>query len=201
MKRIDNNNCYSEKEASFMKWGQDIRATMLKPLLLLLVKCRITADILTLLSLLSGLAGAIALYHSVPLGLSLILLHVIFDGIDGPLARMTQTDSNEGSFTDTMSDQLVIAAVGVVLIDLQIVSALAGLLYILSYTVVVGFAMVRNALAIPYSWLIRPRFMVYVWLPVEFYLLEGSLVYLLYLFSLMLIYKSITGFVRIKNTL
>ena len=36
----------------------------------------------------------------------------------------------------------------------------AGGLYVFFYTMVVIFAMVRSALAIPYSWLVRPRFII-----------------------------------------
>jgi len=72
-------------------------------------------------------------------------------------------------------------------------------LYLFFYTLVVIFAMVRNALAIPYSWLVRPRFLVYAWFPVEVYLWPGSLDSLLWIVSLLLALKTLSGFLRIRS--
>ena len=61
--------------------------------------------------------------------------------------------------------------------------------------------MVRNALEVPYSWLIRPRFVVYVWIPVEIYWWPGSLDILLWVCSLLLGAKMLSGFLRIRKRL
>ena len=37
-------------------------------------------------------------------------LHVLIDGLDGPLARHLGIASRSGSFTDTMADQVVVVA-------------------------------------------------------------------------------------------
>ena len=76
---------------------------------------------------------------------------------------------------------------------------LPGGLYIFSYTVVIAFAMIRNALSIPYSWLVRPRFIIYAWLPIELYLLPGSLDYGIWLFVALLVGKMASGYVRIRR--
>lgn len=49
--------------------------------------------------------------------------------------------------------------------------------YVVTYTVVMLFAIARNALSIRYSWLVRPRFFVYAWLVVETYFLPGTINY------------------------
>jgi hypothetical protein len=59
--------------------------------------------------------------------------------------------------------------------------------------------MVRNALAIPYSWLVRPRFLVYAWTPVEVYLWRGSLDLMLWLLTVVLAVKALTGFIQIRR--
>lgn len=193
------NDCYSSGERGFMQWGQDLRARLFLPVLVQLDRKGFNADYLTILALLFGLVAGAALVISKVLGLLLLLLHVVLDGLDGPLARYQHKDSNRGSFTDTMSDQIVIAAVMAALLHLHAVSVLPAIVYVMSYTIVVGFAFVRNALKIPYSWLFRPRFIIYAWLPVEFWLKPGSLDLLLWICNGFLLLKTITGFIQIRR--
>jgi len=56
-------------------------------------------------------------------------------------------------------------------------------------------------MGIPYAWLIRPRFLLYLWLPVEFYLVGGYTTYILWFFSGILLYKSITGYFSIRKVI
>ena len=61
--------------------------------------------------------------------------------------------------------------------------------------------MVRNALAVPYSWLLRPRFVVYGWLIVEWAWWPGSLQYVMAGCVAVLSLKTLTGFFRIRRSL
>jgi phosphatidylglycerophosphate synthase len=192
--------CYSEEEGGFMRRSQELRGQLLRPLLAVLARLRITPNHLTLLSLLAGLAFCpVFLWGSKMTAFALLLAHVLLDGLDGPLARYTQRASNRGSFTDTAADQIVVAFSTVTLIHAGYAGAWAGGLYLFFYSIVVIFAMVRNALAIPYSWLVRPRFLVYAWMPVEVYLWRGSLEVVLWLLTVMLAVKTLTGFVKIRR--
>jgi len=76
-----------------------------------------------------------------------------------------------------------------------------GACYIFIYTVVIAFSMIRNALEIPYVWLVRPRFFVYAWFAIELYVLPGSIDYVLWTFTGLLTTKMITGFVKIRRRL
>lgn len=62
---------------------------------------------------------------------------------------------------------------------LTLMSLVAGGAYVSVYTVVVLFAMARNTLRIPYSWLVRPRFVVYGCIGAESIALPGTLIYVL----------------------
>ncbi len=192
-------DCYADGDRGLMVWSQKIRASMLGPLLRGLARLGVTADIVTLVSLILGLAFCPVYFYSKPLALVLLLLHVCADGLDGPLARLAGTASRKGSFTDTMADQIVVTATTVTLILGDDLWVLPGALYIFTYTVVIAFAMIRNALSIPYSWLVRPRFVIYAWLPIEFYLLSGSLDYVIWLFVVLLVGKMVSGYVRIRR--
>lgn len=192
--------CYSDGEGEFMRQSQELRGRLLKPLLVVLARLRVTPNQLTFLSLATGLAFCpMFIWRYQVLAFGLLLSHVLLDGLDGPLARFTQRASNQGSFTDTTADQIVVAFSTVTLIHTGHAGIWPGGLYLFFYSMVVIFAMVRNALAIPYSWLVRPRFLVYAWFPVEVYLWPGSLGILWWILSILLGIKMLTGFVQIRR--
>ena len=194
-------DCYSAGDRAFMILTQKVRAVILQPFLKLLTKCHITADILTLISLFIGLAACPAYFQNKLAFLLLILTHVLLDGVDGPLARYQNKASRKGSFADTMSDQIVVAATTITLIYDKVIGVVPGSVYIFVYTVVIAFSVVRNALKTPYSWLVRPRFIVYAWFIVEFYLWPGRTDYVLWIFSALLTLKMLSGFYKIRKKL
>ena len=193
-------NCYSENEGGFMEWGQTLRGRLLKPMLAWMAGLGLRGNHVTFLSMLTGLAFCpLFLWGSKPLGFVMLLLHVLLDGLDGPLARYRGQASNRGSFTDTMADQLVVTASALTMIHAHYAGAWAGGLYLFFYTVVVAFAFARNALAAPYSWLFRPRFMVFLWFVIEIYVWPGSLDAVLWIACAVLALKCLTGFLMIRR--
>jgi len=175
---------------------------LLLPLLKLLEAGEVRAGHLTFLSLIAGLVFCpVFIWSSKPVALSLLLLHVLLDRLDGPLARHLGRASDRGSFTDTMADQVVVTFSTLTLIHVQLASLWPGVMYLFFYTVVGLFAMARNAMAIPYSWLVRPRFFVYLGIPVDLYLWPRSLDVLLWIVLALLAWKVLTGFVNIRKRL
>lgn len=191
-------DCYAERERAMMEFTQRVRGHLFGPILGILVSLGITPNHLTLASLLVGLAFCPAYFWSKPLAFVLLAMHVLLDGLDGPLARHAGVASRRGSFTDTMSDQTVITATALTLMSAHVVHFVPGTLYVVTYAVVVLFAMARNFLETPYSWLIRPRFHVYAWMLVETYVWPGTIDYFLWICVVVLVLKLITGFVRIR---
>jgi phosphatidylglycerophosphate synthase len=170
-------------------------------MLVALMRAGITPNSLTALSFLAGVAFCPLWFVSHAAALVALALHVLLDGLDGPLARQLGTASRRGSFTDTLSDQSVVTAVTVTLIADRVIGVAPGGLYIFLYAVVVAFAMVRNVLAVPYSWVVRPRFAVYAWLLVETYAWAGTIDAVLWACNAVLAWKAATGFVRIRSRL
>lgn len=202
-------DCYSAGERRAMVWTQELRAWLFHPLLVAAQRVGIRPDHVTLSSLVGGLAFC-PLYlwpesavWAKPLALAALITHVLLDGLDGPLARHLGTASRRGSFTDTVADQIVVTASTVALMaaDKPAVSGWVGALYLVAYALVVAFAMVRNALGVPYSWLIRPRFWVYGWIAVDLYLMPGWMDFVLLVFTAVLAAKMVSGFVAIRRML
>ena len=194
-------DCYSAGDRIFMVWTQKLRAWFLKPLLVVLAACGVTANGLTILALIAGLAFCPFFFISKPIALAMLGIHLILDVIDGPLARHTGTASRQGSLTDTLSDQIVVAATTATLIYAELVGPISGGIYIFVYTVVIAFSMIRNAMAIPYAWLFRPRLFVYVSIPIELYVREKTIDVVLWVFIAILIIEMVSGYVRIRDRL
>ena len=192
-------DCYAEGDRGMMLWWAELRARSLDPFLRFLTQCHITADGLTLFSLVIGLAFCPAFLVSKPLALTLLFLHVLIDGLDGPLARFCGTASRKGSFTDTVADQTIVAVTTATLIATGLVGIYVGIFYLFTYTVVVAFSMARNAMEHPYTWLFRPRFLVYLWIIVELYWWPGSLHWVVLGAATLLTVHMLVGFLRIRR--
>ena len=198
------NDCYSDGERKWMEFGQQLRHVTLLPLLRLLTKLRITADILTAIALVLG-------FLFLPLWLKgystwafcCLVTHVLLDGLDGPLARFQGAASPRGSFTDTFADQIVLSVVTLSwMITLGDATAIAaGTSYIFLYAGVVALAMVRNALHIPYSWLVRPRFIVYAALFIDTVLASNWTIAVIWVCNAILLIKLMSGFYYLRLAL
>ena len=187
-----------------MVWTQSLRERWCLALLVILARGGVRPDHLTWLALLSGLSFCpLYAWLSKPAAFMVLALHVIMDGLDGPLARCIGASSRSGSFIDSTSDQIVIAATTIALMaaDPATIGIIAGGIYLFTYTMVVALAMVRNALGVPYAWLIRPRFFVYGWLLVDTCCLPGTLDMVLWVFNALLAWNMITGIRAIRQNL
>jgi phosphatidylglycerophosphate synthase len=202
-------DCYAAGERGAMTWWQDLRARFLGPLLRLMGAAGVRPDHVTLASLLAGLAFCpLWLWPGNPIwarpaALVALLLHAMLDGLDGPLARHLAIAGRRGSFTDTLADQIVVTVSTLTLMAAADsgVNVWIGGSYLFLYAAVVGFAMVRNALGNPYSWLVRPRFLVYGWIAVDLFLLPGWTNLVLAIFAVLLGIKMASGFVAIRRAI
>ncbi len=187
-----------------MEYGQRVRGWWLGPTLELMTRAGVSPDLVTLLSGICGVAFAPLWLYGFP-GLALLGLglHCALDGLDGPLARYQQRASPRGSFTDTFTDQVVVTAVAVAWM-IQHSNAWAiglGGCYIFLYTLVVAMAMVRNALAVPYTWLIRPRFFMFAALALEWLGLVWVSYATIAACNILLLTKAASGFVKLRSQL
>ncbi len=197
-------DCYSDGERKWMVLGQRLRAILLKPLLQVLSVFRVSPDTITLLSAIAGLTFVpLVFVDSVKTAIGMLVVHVLLDGLDGPLARYQHRASARGSFTDTCADQLVVTAVTITwMIGTSTNAAvLAGSVFIVVYALVVAMAMVRNAMEIPYSWLVRPRFMVYSTVAIDLLFHWQSTLPILTICDILLMWKVLTGFRALRRTI
>src|SRR5436190_22796325 len=97
-------DCYSAGERGAMVYWQDLRGWLLAPLLSALTACGVTADHITAASLGCGLLFCplwlwpVGSPWAKAAALAALALHVLLDGLDGPLARHQHVASRRGSF-------------------------------------------------------------------------------------------------------
>ncbi|MCA9129676.1 MAG: CDP-alcohol phosphatidyltransferase family protein [Planctomycetales bacterium] len=197
-------DCYSAGERGWMEFGQRARAKLFDPLLRLLSNMGVSPDLITFLAGIVGL-GFIPcwLLEENLLAACCVWTHVLLDGVDGPLARYQGIASNRGSFTDTFVDQVVVTGVTVawMIHDPAPWNIAAGSAYVFTYAIVVAMAMVRNALSVPYSWLVRPRFFVYGAVCLDGFTHSNWTLWVLLVCVLLLGIKCLTGFLALRNSL
>ena len=76
-----------------------------------LARARVQADHVTIVGFLIGMGGAMAIaLHAFGLGLVLLLVSRLFDGLDGALARLT-TATDRGAFLDISLDFIFYASI------------------------------------------------------------------------------------------
>jgi len=203
MSTLPKGDCYSAGERAWMEYGQELRGRFLAPILKLLTRLRIGPDHLTILSLLFGLAFAPLWYFGQPwLAVIALAIHVAIDGLDGPLARFQLVASPRGSFTDSFCDQLVVSTVIIMMmVGPPRLSVLAGALFLVVYTGVLAIAMVRNSLNVPYSWLVRPRFFLFLAIPLQLLELPHSVATVVWASNILLGIKLATGFFKLRKRL
>jgi phosphatidylglycerophosphate synthase len=197
-------DCYSAGERKWMELGQRLRAAWLTQLLKRLDQAKISPDHVTLASLVCGVLF-------VPLWLSglfwvaviSLVLHVLLDGIDGPLARFQGVDSQRGSFTDSFCDQIIVSIVTIALMSgtQPQVGVWGGSLFVLLYVGVLAMSMVRNALQSPYSWLVRPRFFVYAAIAAELIGVTNAVAWTIWISNALLAIKATSGFFKLRQRL
>lgn len=198
------NDCYSAGERGWMERGQRARGFILQPFLALATAFHIRPDHLTVLSVLAGAGFAVAWMTGHPvLALLALFLHVILDGLDGPVARYQSVASPRGSFTDTFCDQIVLTTVTICLMvgTPTLLGVVPGALYLVLYHVVVAMAMVRNSLGIPYIWLFRPRFVLFAAIPLSLWWIGWLVEAVVWLSNGLLLFFAATGFVQLRRML
>jgi phosphatidylglycerophosphate synthase len=196
-------DCYSAGEREWMEYGQQLRARFFAPALRLLTKLRVTPDHLTILSFLFGLAFAPLWYFEYfGYGIAALWMHVALDGFDGPLARHQNSASPRGSFTDSFCDQAVVSTVTIMLmIGRPGLSVAAGAIFLVVYTGVLAISMVRNSLQIPYSWLLRPRLILFLGIPIQLLGVPHAIAVVVWCSNVVLGVKLATGFYKLRKRL
>lgn len=131
------------------------------PVVILLIKLGITANMVSCISALIGFISAIYLWFDYKVAAILLLISFFTDGTDGSLARATHKNDKQGAIMDCFMDQITISATTIGFISIGLLDPIIGSLYLLSYPIVVIFSSLRNIIGKPAIYVLRPRIIVY----------------------------------------
>lgn len=152
---------YSNFESrSFDRW-QDTRMRWLATPLAIMTRAGLNANHVTSASAIVGLASAVMVYFNHTAFAILLALHVLLDGLDGPLARYQKTRSNGGMIADFFSDLAVVGCVTIGLTLSGYIDPVWGVTFSFCYMNVSYFGVLHNILGIKQPLAIRPRMVLY----------------------------------------
>jgi phosphatidylglycerophosphate synthase len=201
---VPKTDCYSDRERKGMEQYQTVKAILLRPVLNGLSSLNVTPDAVTMIAGGIGLAFIpFWLTNQFEVALVFLLVHVLLDGLDGALARHQNVASTRGSFTDTFVDQMVVTGVTIAWIVMAPTAAniVAGAMFVFLYVLVVALAMARNALSVPFRFLVRPRYFVYASLALDGLMATQGTFYVLLISDLLLASASVTGYWVLRQQL
>lgn len=199
-------NYFAEREQAGQARFQRIRDRISRPLVSFLVRCRISADLISLTSLLQLVPFGYLLLTSegsdqVALASVFLWLHVILDAIDGPVARATGTAGPAGAFTDMCVDHSGMLIATCILTASALVAPTAAVAYVASYTVAVAFTIWLNMIGHPFKVVIRTKYLLYALVTAyglfNVNLIGGAVV----IFCVIHVFFAIAGYFKLRRNL
>ena len=199
-------NYFAESEQAGQERFQKIRDGLLGPLVRFLIRCRVTADLISLVSLLQLVPFGYLLLtaensQQVSVASIFVWLHVILDALDGPIARTTGTAGPAGAFTDMCVDNSGMLITSCILTAAGFINATAAVAYVSSYTVAVAFTIWLNMIGQPFKVVIRTKYLLYALVTThglfDVNLIDKAVV----LFCVIHVSFAVTGFIKLKRIL
>ena len=194
-------NCWSPSETKMKSLIERKKGVFFSPLLHLLIKLKISANMVSYFSAIIGLVSTVYLFFDIKISAILLIISFIIDGIDGSLARITKTDNIQGSITDCLCDQVVISSSTIGLMSIGILNPIIGGLYLVTYPLVITFAILRNLINQPRFYVFRPRIIGYLVFIVYAFTKIDIINLVTLILSLTLIFQVITDFYFLRKYL
>lgn len=172
-------NIYSNTESTLLYTSQRVRQKLFKPVVILLNWMHVSPDILSFLSVLLGVGFLLTVNIGAPnqgissVSLLFLFCSVLFDGLDGVLARSSNRATAKGSFTDMFCDQLVVTFTCAGLVYQSIISPVLAILFTYAYASLAFFLFIHHLLEVSTQWIIRPSRMVF-FVFIAFYFFTGN---------------------------
>lgn len=160
-------NYFTAKEQQKQSEFSQKRSSLLSPLVSLMSSLGLTANSVSLLSLLSTAGFVYFAPEHMLLALLFILIHILLDGLDGPLARKQGTAGNAGAFTDICVDQAGLLVVLLTLIHYELAESFSVASYGLLYIIMITFMVILNERSVHLPTIIRSKYLLYIVLLIE----------------------------------
>lgn len=184
---------YSDDEERFLGPWQRVRQFFLAPIAALLLRLRISPDMLSYVSVALGIGFCLLAPFWFALAFWLLVASVICDGLDGVEARLKQANTPRGSFTDMFCDVAVVAFTVAGMAWRGAIHPALAILFVYVYTALVLFLMLHRMLQVSSHWIVRPsRMVLYIAIGLDYFFKIDLLNFLLltYLLALLMLWIS-----------
>lgn len=160
-KKTNSGSFYASNEAKKMAAFKRKKDALVRPLIKIFVRLGVTPNMISYLGLIAAFGFLIFAEHA-KIALILLCTHLIFDGLDGPLARYTKKISEKGAFTDAGCDLAGFLFITVGLTKIGLLNEILTTFLIFLYTLTVFFIVIKRHLKtkIP-AWIPRPRLYIF----------------------------------------
>lgn len=192
---------YSDDEERFLGPWQRARQFFLTPIAALLLRLRISPNMLSYVSVALGIGFCLLAPYWFTLAFWLLVASVICDGLDGVEARLSRTNTPSGSFTDMFCDVTVVAFSVAGMAWKGAIHPALAILFVYVYTALVLFLMLHRMLQVSSHWIVRPsRMVLYIAIGLDYFFNIDLLNFLMitYLLALPLLGLS---FWRLRNVM
>ncbi|MBN2112121.1 CDP-alcohol phosphatidyltransferase family protein [Candidatus Woesearchaeota archaeon] len=194
-------NYFSEKESGHIENFKNGRTKWFNPIARFLAKAGITADIVSIIGFLMIFGFVYFIERNPIAAIIFIILHIVIDGIDGTVARVTGKDGNRGAFLDIICDHSGIFVATAGLIYYGLVNGVIGLVYIYLYTIMIIFTIIRNVMKTSPKIVLRTKYYVYLLYGVYAFTSRNYLNEAMIIFSAIMIISVYNDFLAIRKKL
>lgn len=186
----------AQKQAQFA----EKRTQFLRPFLALLTQLRVHPNSVSSIGLLSTVFAAVLLPINVIYSVIALAIHILLDGIDGPLARFQKRTSKVGAIIDIVVDHasllIMLASVWYYLPQYPRMWIIG---YALSYIALILISIALHNKKIPFVVSIRTKYVFYILLYIDLFAETVWLTFLLILATIYMSLHSLYGIYRLKK--
>jgi phosphatidylglycerophosphate synthase len=160
---------FGASEEEYFHRAADKRTEFVRPLAMFFVQRNVRADSLTVASFLLlpffffplfGLKNYLAAW-------AVLILSILLDGLDGPVARLGRYASDKGALSDIVNDITAMVIVGLTAIFFGFADPTLCALYIATYLYMIVLLIARNVLEVPYRFVFKSKYYLFVFLLVK----------------------------------
>jgi phosphatidylglycerophosphate synthase len=153
---------FTEIEKKSNEKFRRIRTKFFKPLLKKIDKLGLRPGHVTMLSALSVLGFIIFARTNLIVAFIFIVVHLLFDGLDGSLARFQKKTSVKGAYLDIFVDHFVLTVITLTLINYYYIEIAWGLTYIISYLLMIYALLILNRSQNKIIYVLRSKLILYL---------------------------------------
>ena len=194
-------NYFSEKEVKAVQKFTDFRTNLATPLLKLFDLMHLTPNILSLISFLMIFGFVYFANTNIYYAVLFIIIHVIFDSLDGSLARYKKTTSNQGAFIDIFVDQSAIIIGILTMIYHSIINPFWGALYAVSYVIMIMLMVILNYKEHSIKFIFRTKYYFFAILLIDTYFQIQTINYFLMIVGIYMVLVSMYMFNKLRKLL